>query len=198
MVRRNESSKDDVARVGKNRASTIKGFTLIELLVVIAIIGLLSSVVLASLKGAKVKARNARRLADIHQLEMAFRMVEDASGTLPVVGDGFCIGETDATTCWGDRAVPGNTFLKNILSTYITIPKDPDTKRGWGDHYMYIDGQINAGCTVAISTGKYIAWRPEETPWTDADCMGVGVSACCGYGPCDSEGGWYCAYRLGD
>jgi prepilin-type N-terminal cleavage/methylation domain-containing protein len=198
MVFRDESNSNVKYYKLKQRVRFAQGFTLIELLVVIAIITLLSSVVLASLSSAKAKARNARRLADIHQLEMAFRLIEDTSGTLPVVGDGFCIGETDATTCWGDRAVPGNTFLKNILSSYIKIPKDPDTKRGWGDHYMYIDGQINAGCTVAISTGKYIAWRPEETPWTDADCMGVGVSACCGYGPCDSEGGWYCAYRIGD
>ena len=48
-------------------AATSRAFTLIELLVVIAIIGILSSVVLASLSSSRLKARDAVVLSELTQ-----------------------------------------------------------------------------------------------------------------------------------
>lgn len=64
---------------GDNRV----GFTLIELLVVIAIIGVLASIVLASLNSARQKSRDARRVTDIKQLQLALEIYFDAGRRYP-------------------------------------------------------------------------------------------------------------------
>lgn len=46
-----------------------KGFTLIEMLVVVAIVGLLSSVVVVGVGGAREKARDTKRVADLRQIQ---------------------------------------------------------------------------------------------------------------------------------
>jgi len=60
-----------------------KGFTLIELLVVISIIGLLSSIVLASLNGAKTKATDSARFQEVKQLVNALFLYKLDHGQFP-------------------------------------------------------------------------------------------------------------------
>jgi type II secretion system protein G len=63
-----------------------RGFTLIELLVVISIIGLLSSVVLASLQTARQKAKNAKTVQEMNQLKIAFELYRSDKGKYPNEG----------------------------------------------------------------------------------------------------------------
>ena len=90
-----------------------RGFTLIELLVVIAIIGILSSVVLASLSSARKKGRDARRLADLKQVQLALELYADANGGK------YPTGATMPTA--------------SLAPTYIsTVPTDPSDQTAYG------------------------------------------------------------------
>jgi len=69
------------------------GFTLIELLVVIAIIGILSSVVLASMNTARKKARDARRQADLKSMQLALESYYDTNSAYPVQATEVSVSE---------------------------------------------------------------------------------------------------------
>lgn len=75
--------------------NTKKGFTLIELLVVISIIGLLSSIVLASLTEARTKAKNIATIENADQAALNFILSGEDNGFLPDLGNGtHCLTET--------------------------------------------------------------------------------------------------------
>jgi len=92
-----------------------RGFTLIELLVVIAIIGILASVVLASLNSARQKSRDSRRVADIKQIQLALELYFDGVSpnayptTLAALSTGNYIATVPKDPLSGDGATCRNT-----------------------------------------------------------------------------------------
>lgn len=73
-------------KIINKKLSKEKGFTLVELLVVIAIIGVLATLLLLQLGGARGKARDAKRLADITQIRTAIEQYfDDNNGTYPAM-----------------------------------------------------------------------------------------------------------------
>lgn len=109
-----------------NKIKSQKGFTLIELLVVIAIIGLLSSVVLASLNSARMKARDAKRKGDLHSIQTALALYYNTYGYYPSSKPQTSCGGTNVWassngTCGGQWLTTDANFYQFMPS----VPVDP-------------------------------------------------------------------------
>ncbi len=100
-----------------------KGFTLIELLVVVAIIGLLASVVLASLSTARGRGRDAKRLQDMNQVRTALELYNSTNNAYPSTG-GAWWGVCPAFQSKGTSGFGG--YIPDLAPTYIPIlPTEP-------------------------------------------------------------------------
>jgi prepilin-type N-terminal cleavage/methylation domain-containing protein len=109
-----------------------KGFTLIELLIVIAIIGVLSSIILNAIQQARMKARDARRKSDIHQLQIALESYYSDNGMYPCSYNALAPNSSWSTSNDGSwttdpvSSVQCTQSLHNQLAPYMTLdPHDP-------------------------------------------------------------------------
>jgi prepilin-type N-terminal cleavage/methylation domain-containing protein len=121
-----------------------RGFSLIELLVVIAIIGLLSSIILASLNKAQSKGRDAKRVSDIKQIQLALQVYYDQNNNYTTAS----YGSTCGTALTGSDVVSVALLSAGVIPS---IPTVPSNSGAWcGDSY-YV-GTWNSGQNVAVLT----------------------------------------------
>ena len=118
-----------------------KGFTLIELLVVVVIIGVLSAWAIYALSNARVKSRDAKRVADMRQLVSALDLYYNDSGIYPT------------------SVNPGNSLTYGSTTYLAVVPSNPtpnnDGNCPANTNYSYSSGD-NTSYTISYCLGASI------------------------------------------
>ena len=115
-----------------------KAFTLIELLVVIAIIRILATLAVVSLQNARKNARDAKRMADVKQIQTVLELYFNDNGLYP-----DSIGSSIATG--------GVTYM----ASYPKAPTPPDGDcDSSGNNYTYSQQNSGASYTIDFCIGE--------------------------------------------
>lgn len=116
-----------------------KGFTLIELLVVIAIIGILATLAVVALQNARKNARDAKRIADVRQMQTALELYFNDWQEYPT------------TTTVDAGAISSGTVYMAVVPTAPTPADDPCVTAS--NTYEYLQTDSGASYTINFCLG---------------------------------------------
>ncbi len=109
-----------------------KAFTLIELLIVIGIIGLLAVLAATSLAGARTRARDTRRIADLNSILKGLQLGHGQNGVYPTAtpstlgsGAASVLCALGSTVKWAADATAANCDSNRVYMG--AVPADPGT-----------------------------------------------------------------------
>lgn len=122
-----------------------KGFTLIELLVVIAIIALLSTLAVVALGSAREKARDAKRLSDVKQVQTALELYYTDKSDYPTAPEaGLVLGGASAG-CLGGEGFKASDCVATVYMGQVPANPTPG-----GADYTYTKGTATYSITFSL------------------------------------------------
>jgi len=146
-----------------------RGFTLIELLVVIAVLGILSTIVLASVSSARKKSRDATRMKDLETIQAAVEQYyRDNNGRYPITK---CAATTwasfdsptykDKKICSSVGGTGVNTIYEELAQYLAGNIKDPSGASGDGG-YLYRSDDGSNYCILIYRTPENLNNYPSK------------------------------------
>lgn len=153
------------------KKSLQKGFTLIELLVVIAIIGILSSVVLASLTTARSKGTDAAIQAALSNMRAQAELYYSSNGNSygPAVTAAACPTASSAT---------GNLFSTTTTGGLWNLVQDVESKAFGGATKVSCVNIAGTAWGAIASTSNGLSWCVDSTGQSKTGALNSTTGAC--------------------
>jgi prepilin-type N-terminal cleavage/methylation domain-containing protein len=159
-----------------------KGFTLIELLVVIAIIGILSSVVLASLNTARGKGSNAAIKSQLAAIRPQAEIFYDNYGSYGTSTTVAVVQGTTSAGCTG-LSVGMFSFDPTIINQIKGVAASAGGTAGANVNCMVSPATTNTAWAVSallkVQEGSYTAWCVDSSGASKGETSLAPVAGLC-------------------